>query len=170
MTGSISPNATTPRTASRTASSSTASSSTRTGATASAVVNGRNITLKNCKSSHSGLTGFDAEPNSTSNVIDNITIRNCEFRTFNLGDSPSSSGSGYAIYASAGATGSSDFVIDSNWFDRGQIYAVAPSGHRNLRITITDNSAGSPGVATIGRTDGLVFSGNSNITKQVVAP
>ena len=134
------------------------------------VVNARNITLKNCKSSHSGLSGFDAEPNNTSDVIDNISIRNCQFRTFNLGDSPSSSGSGYAIYASAGATGSSDFVIDGNWFDRGQIYAVAPSGHRNARITITDNSAGSAGVATIGRTDGLVFSGNSGITKQIVAP
>ena len=134
------------------------------------VTNGRNITLKNCKSSNSGLTGFDAEPNRTTDVIDNISIRGCEFRTFNAGHTPSASGNGYAIYASAGATYSSDVVIDGNWFDRGAIYAIAPSGTRNQRITITNNSAGSAGVASIGRTDGLIFSGNSNITKNVVYP
>jgi hypothetical protein len=134
------------------------------------VTNGRNITLKNCRSSHSGLTGFDAEPNRTTDVIDNITIRNCEFRTFNAGNTPSASGNGYAIYASAGAAPSTDFVIDNNWFDRGAIYAVAPAGTRNQRITITNNTAGSVGLASIGRTDGLIFTGNTSITKQIVAP
>jgi len=134
------------------------------------VTNGRNITLKNCTSANSGLTGFDAEPNRTTDVIDNIAIRNCEFRTFNAGHTPSSSGSGYAIYASAGAAPSSDVVIDGNWFDRGAIYAIAPSGTRNQRFTITNNSAGAVGPASIGRTDGLVFSGNSSITKTIVYP
>jgi hypothetical protein len=134
------------------------------------VTNGRNITLKNCRSSHSGLTGFDAEPNRSTDVIDNITIRNCEFRTFNAGNTPSASGAGYGIYASAGAAPSTDFVIDNNWFDRGAIYAIAPAGTRNQRITITNNSAGSVGLATIGRTDSLIFTGNTSITKQIVAP
>ena len=145
-------------------------SATTNGRNSVSITDGRNIALSDCHSDLTGLTGLDNEPNAAGDTIANISVRRCAFSRFNAGHTPSSSGNGYAIYASAGQAPTVGMVIDSNTFDIGQIYVIAPTGTRNSGLTVTNNSARAPGELTVGRTDGLTVSGNSNITHNSVYP
>lgn len=145
----------------------TASTNGRNGVS---ITDGRNVTLSGCHIDLSGLAALDNEPNAAGDTIASITVRGCDFRRFNAGHTPSSSGAGYAIYASAGAAPTVGMVIDGNTFDVGQIYAIAPAGTRNSGLTVTNNTAAAPGELTVGRTSGLVTSGNTGIVVRTVAP
>lgn len=134
---------------------------------------GRHIDVLRGNFHDAGLCAWDTEPNSSVDITQFVTIRGAKFARGNQAKSTSAShdthGTGYLIMFSAGAAPAKNYVLDNCDLDVGAIYLIA-NGGRNSDISITNNRAASPGDATFGKTDAVVFDANVNIAKRIVSP
>lgn len=138
------------------------------------ITGGKHITINRGKIGNAGLCALDIEPNKLMDVVSDFLAKGTRFYGGDLGKTDSAShdllGNGYVVMLSAGFAPALRHTLDGCAFDKGAIYSVASSGTRNKDITIINNTADILGDATFARTDGIGFSNNVRINKQITQP
>ena len=140
------------------------------GRNAVSMVGGINASFLGCRIRDGGLAAFDVEPNSSSDIVDNLLVAACRFSGGDLGESGSEShdshGNGYPFYGSAGGAQATHHTLIGNSFDFGAIYYRRGGAPWNDNISVTNNVADNLGDCDFDTSDtNITFSNNTNITR-----
>jgi len=131
------------------------------------VIGAKNLRLTGSTGSNASLHGFDAEPNRSTDILQQIRIDNTSFTTFDAAHT--SSGPGYAIAISPGYANvqAQDVQIQGVSMDLAMVLVAGyDTAHPAITVTITGcRPATSSGRgAILEHIDGLTFTDNGLLT------
>ncbi|HET7027736.1 MAG TPA: fibronectin type III domain-containing protein [Candidatus Limnocylindrales bacterium] len=125
------------------------------------VISAQAMSVNGVRCSNVSLHGFDAEPNRSTDIVNQITITGSDWRTFDAGHTPS--GVGYAIVLTPGYANTlpANITITNNTMDVARVRVDGyDSSNTASNVTLTGNRPSSSGTAWLTHVRGYTFADN----------